>query len=39
MVDTIQRVQNAGIMVLSSVICGLESDTPQTLRNSTRFLL
>jgi hypothetical protein len=39
MVDTIQRVQDAGIMVLSSVICGLESDTPEALRNGTRFLL
>jgi radical SAM superfamily enzyme YgiQ (UPF0313 family) len=39
MVDTIQRVQDAGIMVLSSVICGLESDTPETLRKGTRFLL
>jgi radical SAM superfamily enzyme YgiQ (UPF0313 family) len=39
MVDTIQQVQDAGIMVLSSVICGLESDTPDALRNGTRFLL
>jgi radical SAM superfamily enzyme YgiQ (UPF0313 family) len=39
MVDTIQRVQDAGIMVLSSLICGLESDTPDILRAGTRFLL
>jgi len=32
MVETIQRNQDAGIVVLSSIICGLESDTVQTIR-------
>lgn len=37
MVETIQKVQSKGILVLSSIICGLESDTPQTLRAMSEF--
>jgi len=37
MVDTIQKIQDSGILVLSSIICGLESDTVQTLRTMSRF--
>jgi radical SAM superfamily enzyme YgiQ (UPF0313 family) len=37
MVETIQSIQNAGIMVLSSIICGLESDSVQTIRAMRRF--
>src|SRR5262245_42830795 len=37
MVDTIQRIQETGILVLSSIICGLESDTVQTIRTMSRF--
>jgi radical SAM superfamily enzyme YgiQ (UPF0313 family) len=37
MVETIGRIQSKGILVLSSMICGLESDTPQTLRAMSRF--
>jgi radical SAM superfamily enzyme YgiQ (UPF0313 family) len=37
MVETIQAVQDAGIVVLSSIICGLESDTVQTLRTMRKF--
>ena len=37
MVDAIQRIQASGIMVLSSIICGLESDTVQTIRSMRRF--
>ena len=39
MVETIQTIQDAGILVLSSIICGLESDTPQTLRTMREFAL
>jgi radical SAM superfamily enzyme YgiQ (UPF0313 family) len=39
MVETIEKVQKAGIMVLSSVICGLESDTTDTIRSTCKFLL
>jgi len=37
MVETIQKIEGAGIMVLSSVICGLESDTVQTIRTMSQF--
>lgn len=37
MVETIQKIQERGILVLSSIICGLESDTVQTLRTMRRF--
>jgi radical SAM superfamily enzyme YgiQ (UPF0313 family) len=39
MVETIQTIQNAGISVLSSIICGLESDTVQTIRTMRKFTL
>jgi radical SAM superfamily enzyme YgiQ (UPF0313 family) len=39
MVETIERIQDAGIVVLSSIICGLESDTAQTLRTMREFAL
>lgn len=39
MVETIQKVQDRGILVLSSVICGLESDTVETIRTMRRFLV
>src|SRR5207253_1620532 len=32
MVEAVQKIQDAGIVVLSSIICGLESDTVQTIR-------
>jgi len=37
MVETIQRIQASGILVLSSIICGLESDTTQTIRTMSKF--
>lgn len=37
MVETIQKIQDHGIIVLSSIICGLESDTPQTIRTMKEF--
>ncbi|MGH9446269.1 MAG: B12-binding domain-containing radical SAM protein [Terriglobia bacterium] len=37
MVETIQKIQDAGIVVLSSIICGLESDTVETIRSMRRF--
>ena len=37
MVETIQKIESAGIMVLSSIICGLESDTVQTIRTMRQF--
>ncbi len=37
MVETIQLIQASGIMVLSSIICGLESDTIETIRTMRRF--
>ncbi|MBV9241754.1 MAG: radical SAM protein [Acidobacteria bacterium] len=37
MVETIQKIQDAGILVLSSIICGLESDTVDTIRTMSRF--
>ena len=39
MVETIQQIQDAGIVVLSSIICGLESDTVQSLRSMREFAL
>jgi radical SAM superfamily enzyme YgiQ (UPF0313 family) len=39
MVETIQEIQDAGILVLSSIICGLESDTVQTIRTMKKFAL
>jgi len=39
MVETIQTIQDAGIAVLSSIICGLESDTVQTIRTMRKFAL
>ena len=39
MVQTIQRIQDAGILVLSSIICGLESDTVRTIRTMRKFAL
>ena len=37
MVEAIQKIQDSGIFVLSSIICGLESDTVQTIRTMRRF--
>ncbi len=37
MVEAIQRIQESGILVLSSIICGLESDTVQTIQTMRRF--
>ena len=39
MVETIQQIQGAGIVVLSSIICGLETDTLQTLETMRKFAL
>jgi radical SAM superfamily enzyme YgiQ (UPF0313 family) len=39
MVETIQQIQDAGISVLSSIICGLETDTTRTLDNMRKFAL
>jgi radical SAM superfamily enzyme YgiQ (UPF0313 family) len=39
MVNTIQTIQENGILVLSSIICGLESDTVQTIRTMREFAL
>ncbi len=39
MVETIQTIQDAGISVLSSIICGLESDNVQTIRTMRKFAL
>jgi len=39
MVETIQTIQDAGILVLSSIICGLESDTVETIRTMRRFAI
>ena len=39
MVETIGKIQDAGILVLSSIICGLESDTIQTIRTMRKFAL
>jgi radical SAM superfamily enzyme YgiQ (UPF0313 family) len=37
MVEAIQKIQNHGIVVLSSIICGHESDTVATLRTMREF--
>ncbi len=37
MVAAIQKIQASGIMVLSSIICGLESDTIETIRTMRKF--
>lgn len=37
MVEAIQKIQDSGIFVLSSIICGLESDTIQTIRTMRKF--
>src|SRR5260370_22576541 len=37
MVETIQKIQDSGILVLSSIICGLESDTVQTIQTMRKF--
>jgi radical SAM superfamily enzyme YgiQ (UPF0313 family) len=39
MVETIQKIQDAGICVLSSIICGLETDTVETIRTMRNFAL
>lgn len=39
MVEAIQTIQDAGIAVLSSIICGLETDTVQTIRTMRKFAL
>ena len=37
MVDTIRTIQDNGIFVLSSIICGLESDTVQSIETMRQF--
>lgn len=37
MVEAIQKIQDSGILVLSSIICGLESDTVGTIRTMKQF--
>jgi radical SAM superfamily enzyme YgiQ (UPF0313 family) len=37
MVQSIQKIQDSGIFVLSSIICGLESDSVQTIRTMRNF--
>lgn len=37
MVEAIQKIQDHGIVVLASIICGLESDTLSTLRTMREF--
>ncbi|HEV7682955.1 MAG TPA: radical SAM protein [Pyrinomonadaceae bacterium] len=37
MAEAIQKIQSHGIMVLSSIIGGLESDTPETLKTMREF--
>jgi radical SAM superfamily enzyme YgiQ (UPF0313 family) len=39
MVEAIQKIQNHGIFVLASIINGLESDTPATLRTMREFAI
>jgi radical SAM superfamily enzyme YgiQ (UPF0313 family) len=39
MVETIQKIQNAGILCLSSIICGLEPDTVDSIRTMKNFAL
>jgi radical SAM superfamily enzyme YgiQ (UPF0313 family) len=37
MVETIQKIQKSGIYVLSSIICGIETDTPDSLATMRTF--
>jgi len=37
MVDAIQKIQDSGILVLSSIICGLESDTVRSIQDMKQF--
>jgi radical SAM superfamily enzyme YgiQ (UPF0313 family) len=37
MVETIQKIQDHGILVLSSIICGLEPDAVQTIQTMRKF--
>jgi radical SAM superfamily enzyme YgiQ (UPF0313 family) len=37
MIEAVRRIQATGIVVLTSIICGLESDTADTLREMRRF--
>ncbi len=37
MVEAVRAIQDRGLFVLASIICGLESDTPQTIRTMRRF--
>ena len=37
MVETIRTIQNHGILILSSIITGLETDTPGTIATMSRF--
>jgi radical SAM superfamily enzyme YgiQ (UPF0313 family) len=37
MVDAISKIQQSGILVLSSIICGLESDTVRTIQDMKQF--
>lgn len=39
MVRTIQTIQENGILVLSTIICGLESDTVETIRTMKAFAM
>ena len=39
MVEAIQKIQDAGILALSSIICGLESDTVETIQTMRKFAL
>jgi hypothetical protein len=39
MVETIQKIQARGILVLSSIISGLDSDTIQTIRTMSKFAI
>ncbi|HEY0796406.1 MAG TPA: radical SAM protein [Acidisarcina sp.] len=39
MVTTIQTIQSNGILVLSTIICGLESDTVESVRRMNAFAL
>jgi radical SAM superfamily enzyme YgiQ (UPF0313 family) len=39
MVETIQAIQEKGILVLSSIICGLESDTVGTMRTMRKLAI
>ncbi len=37
MVETVRKIQDNGILLLSSIICGLESDTVQTIQTMRKF--